>query len=150
MFQISRKADYAIRGMVYLAGRPENEVASIRDIAAFAEASQTFLAKIFQQFNKLGIVRSYRGTGGGFLLGRPAKDISLLDIVEAIDGPVLVNSCILGEGTCSRDETCPAHPVWKEVQQEIRKMLSAVTLERLVAEMPERPASGVSPDKPQS
>ncbi len=150
MFHISRKAEYAIRGMLYLACKPENEVASIRDIAAFAEASQTFLAKIFQQFNKLGIVRSYRGTGGGFLLGRPAGEISLLDIVEAVDGPILVNSCVLRKGTCSRDETCPVHPVWKEIQQEMKKMLSTVTLAGLAAAMPGRQVPGVSPDKPQS
>jgi Rrf2 family transcriptional regulator, iron-sulfur cluster assembly transcription factor len=150
MFHISRKADYAIRGMIYLACKPQDEVASIKDIAVFAEASQTFLAKIFQQFSKIGIVRSYRGTGGGFVLGRPATDISLLDIVEAVDGPILVNSCILGEGTCSRDETCPVHPVWKEVQQEMKTMLSSVTLESLVQAMPGPPGRAVSPEKPQS
>lgn len=148
MFHISRKADYAIRGMVYLACRPAGETASLKDIAAFAEASQTFLAKIFQQFGKTGIARSYRGAGGGFLLGRPARDISLLDIVEAVDGPVLINRCVLGKGTCDRDETCPVHPVWKEVQQKMKKALGNVTLERLVRAMPEASDHGVPSNKP--
>ncbi|MDD4196711.1 MAG: Rrf2 family transcriptional regulator [Syntrophorhabdaceae bacterium] len=139
MFQISRKADYAIRGMVYLALKPQGGVASIKDIAGFAEASRAFLAKIFQQFNKMGIVKSYRGTGGGFMLGRPAGDITLLDIVEAVDGPILGNTCLLGKGTCSRDTTCPVHPVWKDVRQELRALLGRVTLERLAGAMPETP-----------
>jgi Rrf2 family transcriptional regulator, iron-sulfur cluster assembly transcription factor len=136
MFHISRKADYAIRGMVYLAWRPKDEVCSIKNIAVFAEASQTFLAKIFQQFNRMGIVKSYRGTGGGFTLGRPAGDITLLDIVEAVDGPILINACVLAKGTCGRDDTCPAHPVWKEVQQQMKGLLGNVTLERLAGAIP--------------
>ena len=136
MFHISRKADYAIRGMVYLALRPQNEVSSIKDIAAFAEASQTFLAKIFQQFNKMGIVKSYRGTGGGFILGRPAGDITLLNIVEAVDGPILVNTCMLAKGACDRDDTCPVHPVWKDLQQKMRGLLGEVTLEHLAGATP--------------
>lgn len=136
MFHISRKADYAIRGMVYMAWRPQNEVSSIKDIAGFAEVSPTFLAKIFQQFNKMGIVKSYRGTGGGFVLGRPAADITLLDIVEAVDGPILINTCILAKGACDRDNTCPVHPVWKDVQQKMKGLLRDVTLERLAGAIP--------------
>jgi Rrf2 family iron-sulfur cluster assembly transcriptional regulator len=136
MFHISRKADYAIRGMIYLASRPAGSVSSIKNIAAYAEASPSFLAKIFQQFNKMGVVKSYRGTGGGFLLGRPAGEITLLDIVEAVDGPVWVNRCLLGKGTCDRDETCPAHPVWKEVQEKLKKMLGDITLKRLACAVP--------------
>lgn len=140
MFHISRKADYAIRGMVYLACKPAGEMSSLKDIAQFAEASPTFLAKIFQQFNKMGIVKSYRGAGGGFLLGRPARDITLLDIVEAVDGLVLINRCVLGKGTCNRDETCPVHPVWKDIQQKMKRLLDDVTLERLAGAIPAAPS----------
>ena len=136
MFHISRKADYAIRGMVYLACKQVEEVSSLKDIACFADASPTFLAKIFQQFNRTGIVKSSRGSGGGFSLGRPARDITLLEIIEAVEGPIAVNQCILGKGVCSRDVTCPVHPVWKEVQQQMTGMLGSVTLERLVGETP--------------
>ena len=100
MFHISRKGDYAIRGMVYLAGKPADTVSSLSDIALAAEASQTFMAKIFQQFNKMGVVKSYRGTGGGFQLGRPAGEITLLEIVEAVEGPIVVNRCLLAAGLC--------------------------------------------------
>lgn len=136
MFHLSKKADYAIRGMVYLASKETDEVASLKDIASFADASQTFLAKIFQQFNRIGVVRSHRGTGGGFLLGRPSRDITLLEIIEAVEGPMVVNECILGS-VCNRDLTCPVHPVWKEVQQQMTEMLGSVTLERLAGRRPD-------------
>ena len=134
MLQITRKADYAIRGMVYLAGRPADQVLLLSEIAAEVGVSQTFLAKIFQQFNKLGLVKSSRGTGGGFQLGRPAEQITLLAIVEAVEGPIILNRCILAEGLCSRDSTCTVHPVWRDVQEKIREVLSKVTLRQLAGD----------------
>ena len=131
MLQISRKGDYAIRGMVFLASQPVNKISLLSDIAAEMEVPPTFLAKIFQQFNKVGLVKSYRGTGGGFQLGRPAEDISLLEIVETVEGPIVPNRCIMAEGICSRDTTCTVHPVWKEVQKSMRDILFKVTLKHL-------------------
>ena len=92
------------------------------------------MAKIFQQLNKLGLVKSYRGTGGGFQLGRPAEEVTLLEIVEAVEGPILPNRCILAKGLCSRDSVCTVHPVWKEVQEKMRAVLSNVTLKHLAGE----------------
>jgi Rrf2 family transcriptional regulator, iron-sulfur cluster assembly transcription factor len=131
MLQISRKSDYAIRGMVYLASQPVGNISMLSDIAAEMDIPHTFLAKIFQQFNKLGLVKSYRGAGGGFQLGRPAAKISLLDIVEAVEGPIIPNQCIMAAGTCSRDKTCTVHPVWKDVQKGMRGTLAKVSLKRL-------------------
>ncbi|MCX5827380.1 MAG: Rrf2 family transcriptional regulator [Deltaproteobacteria bacterium] len=131
MLQISRKGDYAIRGMVYLASQPVDKVSLLSDIAAKMEVPQTFLAKIFQQFNKSGLVKSYRGAGGGFKLGRPAENISLLEIVETVEGPIVPNRCIMAAGICSRDISCTVHPVWKEVQKSMREILSSVTLKHL-------------------
>ena len=131
MLQISRKSDYAIRGMVYLASRPADRMSMLSDIAAEMDIPQTFLAKIFQQFNKLGLVKSYRGAGGGFRLGRPAAKISLLEIVEAVEGPIIPNRCIMAPGTCNRDKTCTVHPVWKDVQKGMRNTLAKVSLKRL-------------------
>jgi Rrf2 family transcriptional regulator, iron-sulfur cluster assembly transcription factor len=131
MLQISRKSDYAIRGMVYLASKPAGNISMLSDIAAEMDIPQTFLAKIFQQFNKLGLVKSYRGAGGGFQLGRPAAKISLLEIVEAVEGPIIPNQCIMASGTCSRDKICTVHPVWKDVQKGMRNTLAKVSLKRL-------------------
>ncbi len=131
MMELTRKGDYAIRGIVYLAGQPYDKISLLSDIAAAVDVPQTFLAKIFQQFSKSGIVRSFRGTGGGFLLARSPEKITLLDVVEAVEGPLTLNRCMAGVGECARDSYCTVHPVWRNVQERIRGMLAEVTLKEL-------------------
>ncbi len=131
MMELTRKGEYAIRGIIYLAQRPPGQMALISEIAEAAEVPQTFLAKIFQNFAKLGLVNSYRGTGGGFVLGRPASRITLRDVVEAVEGPILPNRCLIGKGTCERDASCSVHPIWRKVQQQVAQVLESVTIEEL-------------------
>lgn len=131
MMELTRKGEYAIRGIVYLASRRTDQVCLLGDIAAAVEVPQTFLAKIFQQFSKIGLVRSYRGTGGGFVLGRQPEKITLLEVVEAVEGPIIPNRCVTGEGECSRTYTCNVHPVWIKVQEQVRSVLANVTLKDL-------------------
>lgn len=129
--ELTRKGEYAVRGIVFLASRPADKVCLLSEIAEAVDVPQTFLAKIFQQFSKIGLVRSYRGTGGGFMLGRPADKITLLEVVEAVDGPVIPNRCVSGLGECERSSFCQVHPVWLKVQQQIRDILGNVTLQDL-------------------
>jgi Rrf2 family protein len=103
----------------------------VNEIARAVEAPPLFLAKIFQQFGKLGLVRSFRGSGGGFRLGRTPEEITLCDIVEAVEGPIMPNRCVMSRGICSRDKFCPVHPVWKKLQENMRETLGAVTLRDL-------------------
>jgi Rrf2 family transcriptional regulator, iron-sulfur cluster assembly transcription factor len=131
MLHITRKGDYAIRGMVYLATRPMDRMSLISEMASDIDVSQTLLAKIFQNLGKVGLVKSCRGMGGGFTLSRPAEEISLLEIVEAVEGPIVLNRCLLRPGTCDRDDGCTVHPVWKEVQEKMRSILGNVTLKQL-------------------
>ena len=107
---------------------PSSEVADATGV------SQTFLAKIFQSFAKLGLVNSFRGTGGGFLLGRPASKITLRQVVEAVEGPIIPNRCLTGEGVCDRSAECMVHPVWRKIQSEVAAILDSVTLENLIQE----------------
>ena len=129
--ELTRKGDYAIRGIVYLASQPPNKISLLSEIAAAVDVPQTFLAKIFQQFSKTGIVKSFRGTGGGFLLASPPEEITLLQVVEAVEGPILPNRCVLKAGECERDVSCTVHPVWHQVQQKVRGILSNITLKDL-------------------
>ena len=80
---------------------------------------------------KIGLVKSYRGTGGGFILGRTPDKITLLEVVEAVEGPIVPNRCVVNKGECPRDETCNVHPVWVDVQQQVRGILNNVTLQKL-------------------
>ena len=131
MMELTRKGEYAIRGIVFLAKQPAGKVILVSDVAEATGVSHTFLAKIFQSFAKLGLVNSFRGTGGGFVLGRPASKITLRQVVEAVEGPIMPNRCLSGEGLCSREAECMVHPVWRKIQGEVSAILDAVTLEDL-------------------
>jgi len=128
MMELTRKGEYAVRGIVYLATRPLDQVCLLSEIASAVDVPQTFLAKIFQQFSKIGLVRSYRGTGGGFVLGRSPESISLLEVVEAVEGPIAPNRCVIAEGQCDRVAGCNVHPIWVNVQQQTRAILANVSL----------------------
>jgi Rrf2 family transcriptional regulator, iron-sulfur cluster assembly transcription factor len=130
MMELTRKGEYAIRGIIYLAQQPPGKVSLISEIAAAAEVPQTFLAKIFQSFAKLGLVTSSRGTGGGFVLARPGSEITLRQVVEAVEGPIVPNRCLLGSG-CERDGHCRVHEVWRQVQTEVVQVLESVTIDTL-------------------
>ncbi|MGB4600552.1 MAG: Rrf2 family transcriptional regulator [Trichlorobacter sp.] len=131
MMELTRKGDYAIRGIVYLAGQPLDKISLLSNIAAAVDVPQTFLAKIFQQFSKSGIVKSYRGTGGGFILARPPEQITLLEVVEAVEGPITPNRCVVAPGECERDSFCTVHPIWERVKQQVRQLLADITLKDL-------------------
>jgi len=131
MMELTRKGEYAIRGIVYLAGKPLDKVCLLSDIAAAVDVPPTFLAKIFQQFSKIGLVRSFRGTGGGFMLGRAPENITLLEVVEAVEGPIIPNRCVCAPQDCDRSSFCNVHPIWKQVQEQVCGVLTGVTLKDL-------------------
>ena len=132
--ELTRKGEYAIRGIVYLASQQPDRVCLLSDIAAAVDVPQTFLAKIFQQFSKIGLVRSYRGTGGGFVLGRSPEKISLLEVVEAVEGSITPNRCVTRDDECDRSFSCKVHPVWLKVQGQVRGILAGVSLRELAGE----------------
>jgi Rrf2 family protein len=133
MMELTRKAEYAIRGMLYLARQTEGQIAMLGDIAGTMDVPRTFLAKIFQDLVKTGLIKSIRGTGGGFVLARRPEQITLREIVEAIEGPIMPNTCLMGEGVCSFQKTCPVHPVWRRLQTVTRGLLEEVSLKTLTA-----------------
>ncbi len=93
------------------------------------------------------LLRSTRGVHGGFSLARSATEITLLDIVEAIEGPLALTECSGRVATCSWSADCPAHPVWSKVQEEIAAILRGNTLEKLVSS-PRKDRRVVLPDEP--
>jgi Rrf2 family protein len=129
--ELTRRAEYAIRGMLYLASQEEGRTAMLGDIAAAMEVPRSFMAKIFQELVNKGLARSSRGVGGGFVIARPPEQITLCEVVEAIEGPIMPNQCLMGEGVCSFQETCTVHPVWRRLQTVTRGILSEVTLKSL-------------------
>lgn len=131
--QITRQADYAVRAVLYLAEHgPATRVATA-EVAEKQRIPLSFLAKIMAQLSAAGIVRSTRGAHGGVALGRPADEISLLDIVEAIDGPVLLNECVLDPTACPLGADCTVHRVWCQAQSELVDRLARVNFRYLAS-----------------
>lgn len=120
--QITRETDYAIRCVHYLASK-WGSVTMVDEISREKCIPKSFLAKILQKLTRAEIVRSYRGVKGGFELTRAPKEINILNVVEAIQGPVAMNLCALDEKMCSFSSTCSIHPVWIEIRQEVEKIL---------------------------
>ena len=129
MFRVTRAGEYAIRGMIRLArGNGSDDLVLISDIAEEEGVSKSFLAKQFQRLVKAGLLESSRGASGGVGLARPAGEITLRDIVEAVEGPVELNQCLSAKDRCKNAPNCPLSPVWREAQERMLDVLSRVTL----------------------
>jgi Rrf2 family protein len=120
--QITRETDYAIRCVDYLSDK-WGSVTMVDEISKGKCVPKSFLAKILQKLTKASIVKSYRGVKGGFELARSPKNITLLDVIEAIQGPVAMNVCALDETMCGFSSSCAIHPVWIEIRREVEKIL---------------------------
>jgi Rrf2 family protein len=131
--RVTNAADYAIRAMIHMACLPEEGIALRGDIARIHGIPSSFMAKILRSLVKAGLLKSMRGVHGGFALARPTTEISLLDVVEAIEGPLGLLDCTQDPCACELADECPAQPVWAAVQAQMASVLRAATLEDLVA-----------------
>jgi len=122
--QITRQADYAVRAMVYLAQLEPDKRASTGQIAKEKSIPPSFLAKIVSQLSVAGLLQTSRGARGGVSLAKPAEAITLLDVVEAIDGPIMLNDCVGEKISCDYDDDCPLKPVWCDAQKMLLDQLS--------------------------
>lgn len=129
---ITRATEYAIRTIIYLAQQPQGEIVLKKDICRTQEVTPAFLTKILQPLIKAGIVSSQRGVGGGFLLAKNPDEINLLDILQAEEGDLRLNHCLIDETACNRDKYCSAHQVWHEAQEEMIKVLQKYSVTKLV------------------
>lgn len=121
--QLTRAADYGVRVMIHLAGLPADARASRADLAEAAECPEQFLSKVLQALTRAGLVRSHRGNTGGFELSRDRRCATLLEVVEAIEGPIRLNLCLNSDHSCSRQGWCPAHAVWVDAQAAVSEVL---------------------------
>ena len=144
--QLSRRADYAIRAVVDLASLPEGSIGITREIADRQEIPPVFLAKIIGRLAKAGLIRAYRGASGGVTLARPAEELTLLDVVEAIEGPLTLNRCLARAGECPREVFCPVKGIWAEAQERLVAQLKDANVAAVVRrgqELQRRPTTPV-------
>lgn len=130
---IRRHTDYALRALVYLAARG-GEVVSASDIARTQDIPIGFLQKILQRLVKSGLVASHRGVQGGYSLARDPGSVTVLDVVEIIQGKPAMNRCLLGREKCSRELSCPLRHTLLDIQEQVARLMSRMTLRELVGE----------------
>lgn len=131
MFSLSSTVGYAIRALACLeAGNCPTRY--VRDIARCSQVPQAYLAKIFARLVRAGLLVSKRGVCGGTSLARPATEITLLQIVEAVEGPVETPSCLIGMQQCGDECACPAHEFWKPIRHIIAERFSRLTLAEII------------------
>ena len=131
LVKLTRAAEYAIRCVLHLSASPAGQVVSRREISHAMDIPGAFLGKIAQGLAKAGLLTVRQGASGGYQLALAPRDISLLSVVEAIEGEILLNECLARPQICNRSDTCAVHRVWNKAQKEFRETLSAVNFETL-------------------
>lgn len=131
--QITRATDYAVRVMVHLATLPAGVRVPVAELARAGGAPESFVSKVLQQLVRCGMVTSLRGMGGGFQLAVRPDQVTLLELVEAVEGPLQINLCLPGKQTCHRKSWCGVHPIWIEAQAALKKTLASTTIAHLAS-----------------
>lgn len=120
--------EYAIRGVAELAGRSTGGNMLLDQLVAGTDLPRDFMAKIFQKLVRGGILISAKGRGGGFAVARPAHEISLMQVVQAMEGPELLDRCVVGLDQCSDQMSCPQHDLYKPIRQRLKDYLNTTTI----------------------
>ena len=131
--KISRKSDYALRAVLYIARQASDKRSSINAIAESERVPRDFLAKILKELTRAEILKSYQGVHGGYQLSRTPAQISVLDVIEAMDGPLGINLCVRGKNgcDCEHSDRCAMYPFWRKLQTQLRSALKNETFAKL-------------------
>jgi Rrf2 family protein len=132
--RISSRCEYGVRAMVYLATRDDEQPVPLSAIAASEGIPTAFLERILAGLRNGGLVLTARGVTGGYRLARPAFEISVADVVEALEGPLSLVGCLPDDQGCERAGGCASRQVWRRLDDAISGALSAITLEDLKME----------------
>jgi Rrf2 family protein len=131
----SSATEYAIRGLSELAARAGEKTMLLDELVAGTSLPRDFVAKIFQKLVRAELLKSAKGRGGGFSLARPMHQITLIEIVEAIEGPQLLDACVVGLERCNDHMPCAQHDLYKPIRQRLKDYLRTTTLADLSASL---------------
>ena len=134
--KLSTKGRYGLRAAVDLAIFAKSEPISISSIAAREGLSESYLEQLFAKLKKAGLVSSSRGTNGGYQLAKPAGDISVGDVLRALEGDMVVVDCPDSESKCDKFHSCVTKYVWKRINNSINDTMDSMTLEEIAANSP--------------
>lgn len=133
LMQVSRRVDYALRATIHLSRQESGRAASVAEISTTEAIPRKFLEKIIQDLIHAGLVLSRRGAHGGYLLARPAGEISFMEVLEAVDGPISLNVCVGAPHVCSVSTTCGMQHIWQEGQRRLIDYFGSTTLDDLLS-----------------
>ena len=132
--KISARTRYGLRILLDVAQHESDKSPrSIRDIANAQGISGAFISRLVVPMKRAGLIRSLRGIGGGFRLAKSPDNISILDIMNTLDGPVSLLKCISTPKTCSRHACCPSRSIWTDLNTTICDALASITLSKVMS-----------------
>lgn len=125
--KLNQATDYAFRAVYYLAQLPKGQVVEARVIAEDEKIPTRFLLKILRLLTAAGIVESFRGVSGGYKLAREPQEITLLDVVEAVEGPMEINGCLVDPKNCNKNHTarCSLHQALNSIRKTVNQEFSS-------------------------
>ncbi len=131
----SKSCMYGIRAVIYLAVNKEREYIPIKEMSGMLDISFHFLTKVLQDLASAGLVKSQKGANGGVGLNRPARKITLYDIVAELDGTAMFEECILGLPDCSDENPCSLHKYWRDIKKYLENSLKEETLDNVAQQI---------------
>jgi Rrf2 family protein len=130
--KISTRSRYGLRLLYELAKRKDVKPVFLNEIAKQQDVSEKYLSKLVIPLRSAGIIRSSRGAHGGYVLARKPAEISLLEVIEVLEGSISLIECMDDPAACERSDCCSARPVWKGLEQVMRDYCSGVSLESMI------------------
>jgi Rrf2 family protein len=132
MLRLSTKGQYGVSAMYEIAsGYPETPV-TIKEISERQDVSVAYLEQILNKLRKAGLIKSIKGPGGGYILNKSPENVSIASILNELEGPVALTSCLDPEGGCVRVDSCVTHLLWKALGEQIEAFLKTITLKNLI------------------
>ena len=143
---ISTKGRYGMRILYDIAVHDDGKRRLMKDIAESQGISEKYISRLMISLRKAGLVRSVRGAKGGYRLGRDPSQISILEVVEAMEGRVCIVDCVGSSITCPKTQTCPTNGLWARLNREIRASMGKVTLSEVIEQYRGCAPSGIFGD----
>lgn len=128
LMQISRRVDYGLRAVIYLSNQKPDACCSITEISRHQGVPRKFLEKIVQDLARRGLIKSKKGSCGGYALARAPEKITFYEVIEAIEGPIAVNTCMDDHLSCDQLPRCTMIGVWSEVQRKVTEIFTQTTI----------------------
>jgi Rrf2 family transcriptional regulator, iron-sulfur cluster assembly transcription factor len=144
---LSKSCHYGLRAVIYVARHSRDSNVPIHEITEQLNLSFHFVTKILQRLTQAGLLLSCQGPKGGVQLAKSSQEISLRDIVEAIEGPEIFNGCLLGLNMCRDDQPCPTHDEWAPLRDKLTHLFEKTTLAKLTSKSKIRELRLIDPER---